>query len=127
MSFATKLSWIEYSNGETRDVMKLPKTDTGKTSLPGILRVKRDPKSGLEYVFARDPNNHTYDKDDLLRPVYDHKPLPNVWDSFDTIRKRVDEQWHQSPKIHDPVSNELKDKIAVWIAAQKKLLAEDKL
>jgi len=39
----------------------------------------------------------------------------------------VEEQWHQSPKIQDPVSNELKEKIAVWVAAQKKLLAEDKL
>lgn len=42
MSFATKLSYIEYANGDKRDVMKLPKTDTGKTSLPGILRVRRD-------------------------------------------------------------------------------------
>lgn len=42
MSFATKLSYIEYANGDKRDVMKLPKTDSGKTSLPGILRVRRD-------------------------------------------------------------------------------------
>src|SRR6185437_506721 len=87
MSFATKLSWIEYANGEKRDVMKLPKTDAGKTSLPGILRVKKDPNTGLEYVVSRAPEDNLYDKDDLLRPVYDHKPLENVWDDFDTIRK----------------------------------------
>jgi len=127
MSFATKLSWIEYANGDTRDVMKLPKTDAGKTSLPGILRVKRDPNTGLESVISRAPNDNSYDKDDILRVVYDHKPLPNVWDDFDTIRKRVEEQWSKSPKVHDPVSKELKEKITVWIAAQKKLLADDKV
>jgi len=127
MSFATKLSWIEYSNGETRDIMKLPKTDASKVSLPGILRVKRDPKTGLEYVVSRDPKDESYDENDLLRPVYDHKPLENIWDSFDIIRKRVSDQWKSSPKVHDPISNELKEKIAVWVEGQKKLLAEDKV
>jgi len=127
MSFATKLSWIEYSNGEQRDVMKLPKTDAGKTSLPGLLRVKRDSKTGLEVVLSRSPSDNEYTQDDLLIPVYDHKPLANIWVNFDTIRKRIVDQWDHSPKTYDPVSHELKDKISVWVAAQKKLLAEDKV
>lgn len=115
MSFATKLSFIEYANGEQRDVMKvrvrteerrelegyrerrgfitqkkgenvgerssvkqadilmsfclfslfhfficpyttalqLPKTDAGKTSLPGVLRVKVDKQTGREVVLPR--------------------------------------------------------------------------
>lgn len=127
MSFATKLSWIEYADGTTRDIMKLPKTDSGKTSLPGILRVKRDPKTGLEYVIPRDPKDESYDKDDLLRPVYDHKPLTGIWDDFDTVRQRLADQWKLSPKQHDPISTELKSKISAWIEQQRKLLAEDKL
>jgi len=127
MSFATKLSWIQYASGESRDVMKLPKTDSGKISLPGILRVKRNRDTGLETVLSRDPSDESYDDDDILRPVYDHKPLSGIWDEFATIRQRVEAQWPKSPKVHDPISKELKERTAVWIAEQKKLFLEDKL
>ncbi|KAJ1984516.1 hypothetical protein H4R34_000602 [Dimargaris verticillata] len=39
MSFATKLSHITYADGTPRDVMKYPKTDASKVSLPGELAV----------------------------------------------------------------------------------------
>eukprot|EP00835_Amoeboradix_gromovi_P003574 NODE_242_length_13076_cov_0.518379.p3 type:complete len:435 gc:universal NODE_242_length_13076_cov_0.518379:5107-6411(+) len=39
MSFATKLCFIEYSNKTVKHVMKSPKTDDSKTSLPGQLAV----------------------------------------------------------------------------------------
>ncbi len=39
MSFATKLSHIEYADGTARDIMKAPKTDSSKFSLPGVLEV----------------------------------------------------------------------------------------
>ncbi|KAH6569948.1 hypothetical protein BASA62_004544 [Batrachochytrium salamandrivorans] len=42
MSFATKLSKIVYSDGSERDVMKMPKTESGKISLPGELKVIRN-------------------------------------------------------------------------------------
>lgn len=35
MSFATKLCRIVYADGRARDVMKHPKTDSSKISLPG--------------------------------------------------------------------------------------------
>ena len=35
MSFATKLSHVVFKDGRAADVMKLPKTDIGKFSLPG--------------------------------------------------------------------------------------------
>ena len=41
MSFATKLSHIRYADGRERDIMKMPKTDSGKISLPGQLAVYR--------------------------------------------------------------------------------------
>jgi nicotinic acid phosphoribosyltransferase len=37
MSFATKLSHIRYADGTVRDIMKTPKTDAAKFSLPGTL------------------------------------------------------------------------------------------
>lgn len=127
MSFATKLSYIEYADGRRHDIMKLPKTDAGKTSLPGLLRVKRDPQTGLEVVLPRSPDDESYDENDILRPVYDMRPLTNKWDDFDTLRKRVADEWNKAPKLYDPISKELKEKTAQWVEAQRKLLAEEKL
>lgn len=39
MSFATKLSHVRYADGSVRDIMKKPKTDSEKISLPGVLKV----------------------------------------------------------------------------------------
>jgi hypothetical protein len=36
MSFATKLAHMVYADGRQRDVMKAPKTDSTKYSLPGL-------------------------------------------------------------------------------------------
>ena len=49
MSFATKLCHIKYADGTERDVMKAPKTDSGKVSLPGALSVRR--VGGVPRVF----------------------------------------------------------------------------
>lgn len=117
MSFATKLSFIEYKDGTTRDVMKLPKTDSGKSSLPGILKVKRD-SQGKEYVYPKTEE----DSENLLKVVYDHKPLFGIWDDFETLRKRVETEWKRAPKKHDVVSSELKTKIENWKKEQKKVL-----
>jgi len=124
MSFATKLCYIEYADGTVRDVMKLPKSDTGKVSFPGILRVKRDPQTGLEYIYPRAADDNSNDKDDLLRVVYDHKPISGVWDDFETLRNRVQTEWTKAPKHHNPVSAELRTKIDKWVENQKKVLAQ---
>ena len=49
MSFATKLNFIEYATGEIKHVMKAPKTDSGKISLPGELAVLEN-KQGVLYA-----------------------------------------------------------------------------
>jgi len=111
MSFATKLSYIEYSDGFKRDVMKKPKTDSGKISLPGYLQVKL--VQGIPTVFPanidapREPEN-------ILQIVYDKKPVNYKWDDFDTLRKRIETQWKIIPSKHDPISSELKSKIEKW-------------
>ena len=71
MSFATKLSHIVYQDGTTADLMKAPKSDPSKASLPGILAVKRVdgvptavPADDLEMLHA----------ENLLQVVYDGRP-----------------------------------------------------
>jgi len=111
MSFATKLSYIEYSDGVKRDVMKKPKTDAGKISLPGYLQVKL--VNGIPTAFPanidgpRDPAN-------ILQIVYDKKPVAVQWEDFDALRKRVETQWKAIPVGHDAISSELRDKINKW-------------
>ena len=72
MSFATKLSHIVYQDGNTADLMKAPKSDPSKASLPGILGVKR--VNGTPTAFpAEDPEMQQAES--LLQVVYDCRPV----------------------------------------------------
>lgn len=88
MSFATKLSFIEYADGTQRNIMKAPKTDAGKNSLPGILKVVvRDTlKVGTEGD----------DGEDLLVTVYDSGPVSVKKVKFSEIREKVETDWAQT-------------------------------
>jgi nicotinic acid phosphoribosyltransferase len=111
MSFATKLSFIKNSAGG-RDIMKKPKGDPEKVSLPGILKVKK--VNGVPTVFPSTEDDK--DPENILQVVWDHGPVPgHKWDDFDTLRKNVSENWKQVPKTYDPVAPELRQKIAKWI------------
>lgn len=94
MSFATKLSHVHPADGPPRDTMKLPKTDSGKASLPGELAVVR--VDGVPTVFPKEaaPSG----AEDLLRVVYDCGPVPGAFpDSFDAVRARVRGEWDALP------------------------------
>lgn len=112
MSFATKLSFIRYEDGRDRDIMKKPLTDVGKFSLPGVIQVKL--VDGIPTVFPRGPEEEVDPKDNVLKVVYDHKKLDNVWDDWETVTNRIKQQWPKLPKKHDPISAELKKKISSW-------------
>eukprot|EP00698_Gefionella_okellyi_P006997 TRINITY_DN1700_c0_g1_i1.p1 TRINITY_DN1700_c0_g1~~TRINITY_DN1700_c0_g1_i1.p1 ORF type:complete len:610 (-),score=143.71 TRINITY_DN1700_c0_g1_i1:665-2452(-) len=108
MSFATKLSFIEDDAG-ARDVMKRPRTDGGKISLPGCMQVLRD-HDGVPMVSPAD----TYapsDPRNLLRVVYDNGPITFYWDDFSTVKARVADEWERLAPRGDPLSNELVAKI----------------
>jgi len=109
MSFATKLSFIQYEDGTCRDVMKRPRTDGGKISLPGYMCVIRD-KQGIPMVYPADPFGAP-DPRNMLRCIYDCGPVTHYWEDFDTVRTRVREQWEQLPPRGDPLSDELVKKI----------------
>jgi len=115
MSFATKLSHIQYADGRTRDVMKAPITDAGKVSLPGILQVRRE-ASGVPTVYSV-PNEGAgaplvADGDNLLRVVYDHAPVAGAWDDFVAVRERLDREWAATPRRGATVSDQLRARVA---------------
>ncbi|KAJ3161308.1 hypothetical protein HDU86_007090 [Geranomyces michiganensis] len=116
MSFATKLSQIVNADGTERDVMKMPKTGSGKISLPGAFAVIKD-ADGIPIVHPatvsdtsrqnaanntpnhNSTNNISNNNDDLLRIVYDHgRALPApVFDDFTAVRARLNAQWSTLP------------------------------
>lgn len=46
-SIATKATWCQFDTGSTMDLIKDPKTDPGKKSAAGLLRVEEDPVKGF--------------------------------------------------------------------------------
>eukprot|EP01098_Paradermamoeba_levis_P011655 TRINITY_DN5015_c0_g1_i3.p1 TRINITY_DN5015_c0_g1~~TRINITY_DN5015_c0_g1_i3.p1 ORF type:complete len:494 (-),score=144.05 TRINITY_DN5015_c0_g1_i3:37-1518(-) len=110
LGFATKLSHLVYEDPKmgARDIMKKPKSDSGKISLPGILRVKLE--EGVPTVYPDEGGVSAGKEDNLLKIVYDKKPVNFPWDDFDSMRKRVDEGWAKLPQVGDPISAPLKTK-----------------
>jgi nicotinamide phosphoribosyltransferase len=118
MSFATKLNYIVYADGSTRNVMKFPKTDAGKRSLTGVLEVRVN-EHGVPMVYPRDEK--TPPELNLLKVVYDKRPVPGVWEDFTTVRNRVQEQWAARPLKANVISEELEVTIEETIKEQKLL------
>ena len=107
MGFATKLCQIHYAETDApRDVMKCPKTDASKFSLPGPLVVKR--VDGIPTVF---PAESVDGEGDLLEVVYDCGPVTVDWPSFDELRQRVASEWRSLPPAHNPLSAEMQQKV----------------
>lgn len=113
MSFATKLSFIKYKDGTERDIMKRPKTDLNKISFPGALYVKR--VNGVPTIFPRAHGQVIPEDENMLKLVYDCGPVGYKFEDFDTVRKRVEDEWPTVPKVYDPISQELRDKVAGWV------------
>lgn len=72
MSFATKLSHIVYADGIAADLMKLPKSDVAKYSLPGIMAVKR--VNGVPTAFPAE-GGHVSPDENLLQVLWDKGPV----------------------------------------------------
>ncbi len=114
MSFATKLSHVRYADGSVRDIMKKPKTDSEKISLPGVLKVVRDSR-GVPTVYPEEDT--AVHGPNMLETVWDNGPVRgHTWDSFDVLRERTRREWDALPPVHDPRSATLKAKIDKWIA-----------
>ncbi|KAL3160782.1 hypothetical protein ABBQ38_009193 [Trebouxia sp. C0009 RCD-2024] len=108
MSFATKLSHIVYADGTEADIMKLPKSDPSKFSLPGVMAVKM--VGGVPTAFPAE-GGHVTPEENMLHVMWDHGPVQVEWEKFTTLRQQVDRQWHALPKTADVLSQPLKDKV----------------
>lgn len=116
MQFATKLSKIVYADGQVREVMKNPKGEKSKQSLPGELFVYRT-ADGLPIVVPFDA--HACENGPAeLKTVYDQGKVIE-WDDFETVRARAESQWATSPKTHDPISIALRSKISDVVNQQE--------
>jgi len=111
MSFATKLMYIRYSDGTERNVMKKPKTDGAKSSLPGQVKVVR--VNGVPTIFPKKDGEN--DDRNILKVYWRNGPVGVVWEDFDTLRERVATEWTALPKLYDPISREMNDVIAAWV------------
>jgi len=113
----TNLSFLSFSS-DTRNVMKTPKTDTKKFSLPGELSVMRN-QEGFPVVFPKNLSSQS----DFLQVVYDGKPIEKVWDTFDEIKTRLNDEWEkfESNKTFDPISPEMQTLIVKTKEAQEKV------
>ncbi|KAJ3024357.1 hypothetical protein HKX48_000033 [Thoreauomyces humboldtii] len=109
MSFATKLSEIVYADGTRRDVMKMPKTGSGKISLPGVFAVIRN-ENNIPIVL---PEECAKGKKNLLHTVYDHGKVAS-FDDFTTVRERLQREWSAAPLTATVLSPELNEKIEVF-------------
>jgi nicotinamide phosphoribosyltransferase len=49
--------------------------------------------------------------ENLLRVVYDCRPLEGVWDDFTTVRARLDAQWPATPRRGEVVSAQLRARV----------------
>lgn len=110
LSFATKLSYIEYPDGTSRDVMKMPTTDKSKYSFPGELVVRNiggvrcaDSKD-LEWEDGKSELNQ-------FETVYDCGPIGYEWANFTEVRKRATEEWLTTPRSMVCVSAKLRGEI----------------
>jgi len=123
MSFATKLSYIKYADGEERSIMKAPKTDPEKWSLPGKMMVLRD-GTKCPQVYPEKPGR-VMEKTGLknvMVTVYDHGKINNGYmsETFDVIRERIETQWKEIlPWSTKPADSA----ISSWMAYEKIFVA----
>lgn len=119
MSFATKLCHIHYADDTRHDIMKAPKTDPGKFSLPGILQVRLEDGVPTAYSVPADGGGEPLVSvaDNLLRVVYDKGPVDCHWETFSQVRERVKQQWAATPRTGENVSSQLKERVKEVSAA----------
>ena len=115
LSFATKLSHIRFADGTTKDIMKTPKGDSGKFSLPGELAVRL-----IHDIPTVVPALGVGPRDNLLHTYYDCRPREDIkWERFSDIRRHVNREWRYLPRKHDPISKSLKTKIQQHMEQQQ--------
>ena len=108
-------------HGSERDVMKRPKNEGSKTSLPGIVRVVASPSQKgaltvLPATWNRQTKRSEGEGESAMLLVWDHGPVDGCWEEFDVMRERVEQQWAEAPPVYDVISAQLKGRAEKWVA-----------
>ena len=118
LSAAIKVCSIKI-DGVTRSIMKAPKTDLGKFSLPGPMQVNM--VAGIPTVFPI-ANVGWIDyrlETDMLELVYHNGESEWKPETFSKMRSRLESAWESMPPKADPISHEMKSLI---LATRAKIL-----
>ena len=99
-----------------RDLIKFPKTDSGKISLPGEFAVAPESPASPLLVYPLESiegQEILKSGKNELKIVYDCGPVPNMtWDTFECVRQRLQTRWSCLPPLADPLSSALHEKIS---------------
>jgi nicotinamide phosphoribosyltransferase len=104
-----------------RDLIKFPKGDSGKLSLPGEFAIGKSKEGPLTVHPKESPEGQKLIKQvkNVLQVIYDCGPVQNYqWESFDALRMRLKTQWTSLPKQADPISDALYEKITHCVSEQ---------
>jgi nicotinic acid phosphoribosyltransferase len=105
-SYAMKLSERVDNDGTRIPIMKAPKTDMTKASLPGNFTVTNSPFGPTTYPYTPGWTNYP----EMLVTIYDCGDFKETTDTFSVIRKRVEIEWNQLPAtVGLPWSKELEE------------------
>lgn len=107
-------------NGVERAIMKAPKTDSGKCSLPGKMQVNR--VGGIPTVFPAEGVGWSDRRieTNMLETVYDCGAV-HSWkaETFQQMRDRLNREWVSLPPKADVISAEMKEVITKTVAEIK--------
>ena len=103
-------------SGQERAIMKAPKTDSGKVSLPGNMQVNK--VGGVPTVFPM-TGVGWHDKRiefNMLETVYDRGITAWIPETFQQMRDRLNREWTSLPAKADVISDEMKSLITKTIS-----------
>jgi nicotinic acid phosphoribosyltransferase len=115
---ANKLCEVVDLDGTSRPIMKLPKTDGGKFSMPGNMQVTR--VDGIPTIY---PMTEGFDAErpetDMLEEMWNCGPTGYTFESFDQVRARHRSSWDALPPLAKVISPVMQAKIDAVIAARR--------
>ena len=115
---ANKLCQIVDLDGTVRDVMKVPKTDRGKASLPGNMQVNRVDGIPMVYPTAAGWEDRRLEAD-MLEEMWNCGPVGYEFESFSGVRARHRRTWDRLPAKADVISPIMQAKVDRLVAARR--------
>lgn len=111
LKVAIKVCEIKLPNGIVRPIMKRPTGDISKVSLPGNFCVEFKEGISTDNLVVT-PHTHG-NSEDLLELIWDCGPTTYEFDTFSEVRALAKQSWQHCDRFCDPLSEAMKDKLAL--------------